>query len=100
MPNTKQAEKALRQSKKRQQENLMWKAKIKEASKAVKTPGATPDILKEQYSNLQSVLDKAAKNHSIHRNKAARLKSRSMKSANATTSKPTKSVSKRKPKSN
>ena len=79
MANTKSAEKALRQSKKRAQENLMWKEKIKALIKTMKTERTEPAILKEQYNKLQSLLDKAAKNHVMHKNKAARIKSRIVK---------------------
>lgn len=83
MANTKSAEKALRQSKKRAVENTSWKNKIKALVKSLRTSVSNPDILKEQYQRLQSVLDKAVKNKVIHKNKAARIKSEVYKAANA-----------------
>lgn len=80
MPNTKSAEKALRQSKKKRKHNLFWKKRIKTESTALKKmlQDGENDILemKKQESKVQKVVDKAAKNKVIHKNKAKRLKSR------------------------
>lgn len=79
MANTKSAEKALRQSKKRRLQNIFWKDKSRDAVKILKksllNKGADPAILKEQETALQKTLDKAVKNKAIHKNKADRLKS-------------------------
>ena len=71
MPIIKSAVKALRQDKKRAKNNMPVKKKFREAvKKARKKP--TLKNLKQAYS----ILDKAAKKKIIHKNKAARLKSR------------------------
>ncbi|OGC50542.1 30S ribosomal protein S20 [candidate division WWE3 bacterium RIFCSPHIGHO2_01_FULL_40_23] len=88
MANTKSALKALRQSKKRASENLFWKERVRSLVREIKTPTSNPDILNEQFSKLQSYLDKAVKNKVIHKNKAARLKSRVLKAAHAKSTKP------------
>ena len=79
MPNTVSAIKAVRQSERKRQNNLIWKGRIKSASKALlKSIKSKADskVLVEQFSALQKVLDKSAKNNVIHKNKASRLKSR------------------------
>lgn len=68
MPITKSAAKALKQSHKRHAQNLKTKKNVKEAIK-----GATDE---KSLSKAQSVIDRAAKTNYIHKNKAARLKSR------------------------
>ncbi len=84
MPVIKSAKKKLRQDKKRQERNKVVKDLLK---KVVKTFRANPTDV-----NLQAVYktaDKAAKNHLIHKNKAARLKSSLAKSMqNDATAKP------------
>jgi len=71
------AKKAHRGSEKKKQHNLFWKKRIKVAQKSF-VAGE-----KESLINLQSVLDKAANNKVIHKNKAARLTSRFAKKLNA-----------------
>lgn len=68
MPITKSAIKALKQSKVKAARNLDKKRAIKTALK--KTTDA------KALSKTQSILDKAVKTGYIHKNKAARLKSR------------------------
>ena len=71
MPILKSAIKKLKQSKKKRDHNRTIRAGIKvllDSFKKKPTPGA--------FSKLVSALDKAAKKNLIHRNKAARLKSR------------------------
>lgn len=71
MPIIKSAGKKLRQSLKHRDRNRAQKAKVKELVDAFKkNPTA------KAYSAAVSALDKAAKKNLIHRNKAARLKSR------------------------
>ncbi len=78
MPVTKQARKKLRKDKKRTEKNL----KIKEGfKKAVKNTRKNPTPKK--LSEAAKVIDKAAKNGTIHKNKAARLKSRLAKASKA-----------------
>lgn len=69
MAKTANAKKAHRGSEAKKQHNLFWKKRIKVAQKATPLDG-------ESYKTLQSVLDKAANNKVVHKNKAARLKSR------------------------
>lgn len=68
MPIIESAKKALKQSRKRQINNLKKKKAIQEIKKKTKSA--------KDLSKAQSVLDKAAKTGYIHKNKAARLKSR------------------------
>ncbi|MBI4099563.1 30S ribosomal protein S20 [Candidatus Microgenomates bacterium] len=71
MPILKSAIKKLRQSTKKRERNLAAKSALKnllDAFKKKPTPGV--------FSKLTSALDRAAKKNLIHRNKAARLKSR------------------------
>lgn len=71
MPVTKSAKKKLRQDKKRTVQNRMLKDALKDAvKKAQKNP--SDDTLRV----TTKLADKAAKNHLIHKNKAARIKSR------------------------
>jgi small subunit ribosomal protein S20 len=71
MPVTKQARKKLRKDQRREKQNL----KVKEGfKKAVKNTRKTPSTKK--LSEAAKVIDKAAKKGIIHKNKAARLKSR------------------------
>jgi small subunit ribosomal protein S20 len=77
MPNTKSAEKALRQSKKRRSRNLAkkdaYKAAVKEFKKLV-AAGKT-DEAKKLLPKVYQQVDKATKSGVIKKNKAARLKS-------------------------
>lgn len=70
MPNIKSAKKKLRQDAKRTKQNMTYK---KTVSKTVKKMGKMKSSdLKKAFSTI----DKAAKKGVIHKNKAARLKSR------------------------
>lgn len=71
MPVTKQARKKLRKDKKRTEKNLIVKEGFK---KSVKNTRKTPTPKK--LSEASKVIDKAAKKGIIHKNKAARIKSR------------------------
>lgn len=81
MPITKSAKKKLRKDKKRTANNLVLK---KEYKKVVKKTRKDPS--KKNLSKTSKVLDKAAKKGIIHKNKAARLKSRLAKSKSSTKS--------------
>ncbi|MFH1088603.1 MAG: 30S ribosomal protein S20 [Patescibacteria group bacterium] len=71
MPVTNSAKKKMRADARKRVTNLRQKVSVKKATKsALLTP--TPESL----SSAQKALDKAVKTHVIHRNKAARLKSR------------------------
>ncbi len=74
MPKIKAAKKALRSSVKKAKQNLDLKERFKLIAKKLhKSTGKEQEKLMSEYF---SALDKAAKNHVIHKNKAARLKSR------------------------
>lgn len=78
MPNTKSAQKAMRQNEKRRGINLAVLAKIKKAEKVVRkhvTAGKLEDAVKALHE-AYAALDKAAKKNVIHSNNAARNKSR------------------------
>lgn len=82
MPVTKSAKRALRISVRRHIENLRSKALYKKAVKlGRKAIAEGSETATELMSQAQSALDTAAKNNTIHRNKAARLKSRMAKAA-------------------
>lgn len=71
MPVIKSAKKKLKQDKKRTLVRAKTEVVLKDAvKKAVASPTA------KNVSAAESLLDKAAKKHIIHRNKAARVKSR------------------------
>lgn len=69
MAKTANAKKAHRGSLAKRQHNLFWKKRIKVARKSALANAET-------YKTFQSVLDKSVNNKVIHKNKAARLKSR------------------------
>lgn len=71
MPVTKQAKKKLRKDIKREKENDKIR---KEFKKAVKNSRSNPSVKK--LSIASKIIDKAAKKGIIHKNKAARIKSR------------------------
>ena len=71
MPITKQAEKKLRHDKHITRVNMSIRKKVR---MKIKTFRSKPD--KKTLPETYSALDKAVKNHTIHKNKAARLKSR------------------------
>lgn len=71
MPITKSAQKALRQTKRRTEKNKVWKEKLKAAIKK-----AEKEKSKETISYAFQIADKSAKVGIIHKNKAARIKSR------------------------
>ncbi len=84
MPNTKSAAKDLRQSKKSTQRNTRTKSNIKSLMKKIDKAIASGDKTKlgELVKNVQSLIDKAAKNKVIKKNNAARKKSRLLKKIN------------------
>lgn len=71
MPITAQAEKKLRHDRKRTVENKLIRDKVRILLKDARTKKS-----KKSVSLAFGALDKAAKLHTIHANKAARLKSR------------------------
>ena len=71
MPITVSAAKALRRDRRRTKVNRRYRTKLKLTLDRNKAE-ASPENLNAAYQ----ILDQAAKNHIIHKNKAARLKSR------------------------
>ncbi len=78
MPIIQSAKKALRQSTRRREKNLVRKEAFKNAIKKYKKSVADKkfDAAKTELSLVFKTLDKAAKANTIHPNKASRLKSR------------------------
>lgn len=78
MPNTKSALKAMKQSRRRREFNSQIKDSVKKSVKEVKQlikagkKSEAADVMKK----AMSALDKAAKKNVIHKNNAARRKSR------------------------
>lgn len=70
MPVTKTAKRALRGSKRKQQVNKLIMAKLEVAVRVAKRSKAKAKIL-----DAISLADRAAKKHTIHKNKAAHIKS-------------------------
>lgn len=85
MPVTKSAKRAQRVAARRREENLktkaLYKSALKTARRAIELGAAE---LGEMLSKASSALDTAAKSKGIHKNKAARLKSRLAKKAAST----------------
>lgn len=82
MPIIKSSKKSLRVGQRRKVENDLVRSKIKSAVKGAKLSiAAKKDDVAEKLETLYRELDLAAKKNVIHRNKAARLKSRITKSA-------------------
>ncbi|MEN9327566.1 MAG: hypothetical protein RI947_374 [Candidatus Parcubacteria bacterium] len=78
MPNIKSAKKKMRQDVKRETANTTYRKSVKQSVKnlsKIKTGKS-----KEELSKAYSVIDKAVKRKVLHKNKAARLKSRISKS--------------------
>ncbi len=85
MANTKSAKKNIRSSYRKWLRNRQVKGKMRSAVKAVRAAIARGDAEAAMalMPRAASQLDKAARKHVIHRNKAARLKSRLMRQINA-----------------
>lgn len=79
MPNIKSAKKRVLVAKVRNERNKAVKTELKSVLKKARAEGADATALKAAAIKL----DKAAGNGLIHKNKAARLKSRLAKKANA-----------------
>lgn len=78
MPNTRSAAKQARAAIRRRSRNTSVKSKVKNAEKSIReliTSGKKEEALKK-LSSYQSVLDKAVKVKVLHKNNAARHKSR------------------------
>ena len=84
MPNNRNAEKAMRQAEKRRLRNRSAKTALRSVVKKTKAAIAAGDQGKvaDSLKTAASEIDAAASKKFIHRNKAARLKSRLAKQAN------------------
>jgi small subunit ribosomal protein S20 len=72
---SKSALKRQRQIARRRERNLLWKSKLRQALRALRKESDTsklPQLLRE----VHSVIDRVARRNLIHKNKAARYKSR------------------------
>lgn len=89
MPLIKSAKKAIKTTKRRTEENRLVRAKIKNALKGARVAITANDKdAAEKVSKAYRELDLAAKKNVIHKNKAARLKSRLAKKLTAAPVKP------------
>lgn len=84
MPNIKSVMKDVKKSRELHERNVAVKSKIKTFVKKAKGAIATGDAeaTKQAISSASSVIDKAAEKGIIHKNAAARRKSRIMRAAN------------------
>jgi small subunit ribosomal protein S20 len=92
MANIKSAKKAIGSSKRKKTHNLSWKNRIKQAVKNLETllkSEASSDQISKSFSQAQKVLDKAAKENVLHKNKSNRLKSKFALKLKGNASKPT-----------
>ncbi len=85
LPNTRSAEKELRKAQKRRMRNLYYRSRARTFVKRVRKLLAEGKLeeAKEALRLAVSALDKAAQKGAIHKNNAARRKSRLMKLFNA-----------------
>ena len=84
MANTKSSKKDLRRIVKRRARNLGTRSALKTFVKKVRTAAATGEVAATQTALVSAIsaLDKAAQRGIIHKNQAARRKSRIAKAAN------------------
>lgn len=84
MPNIKSVIKDVKKSRERHARNIAVKSRIKTFVKKAKSTilGSDDNAILAAVSAATSVIDKAAEKGIIHRNAAARRKSRMMKAAN------------------
>ena len=89
MPITKSAKKALRQSKKRNLQNLQFKRRFKSAVKEFRQEAGAKSLEKAKnlLPRVYQAVDKAAKKGIIKKNTASRYKSRLTQLLNKTTGK-------------
>lgn len=85
MPNIKASVKSMKQDAKRRARNVFEKESIKKAKKKVLAAIAQNNLEEAMslFSTATKVIDKAAANNTIHKNNAARKKSRLAKKINA-----------------
>lgn len=83
MPNTESAKRAMRAAERRRVRNKSQRSTLKTVVKKVRaTIAAGEGESKDTLTVVIKKLDQAAAKHLIHKNKAARTKSRLMKAAN------------------
>ena len=82
MPNSKQAAKRFRQSEKRRLLNKSARSSMKTAMKKV-LGAESPETAQQSLALAMKKVDKAAKRNVIHKNTAARIKSRLSRAASA-----------------
>ena len=82
MPNVKSAEKRMRTSAKRAERNKAQRSRLRTAIKKARLADSA-EAVTPAFQEAKSLLDRAARKHLIHRNKAARLKSQLAKRAKA-----------------
>ena len=82
MPNVKSAEKRMRTNKVREQRNKSKRSRLRNALK-IAEQADTGEAAQASFLTAKSLLDRAAAKNLIHRNKAARLKSRLAAAARA-----------------
>ena len=84
MPIIESAKKRVRSSKKKEKVNRQWKDRVKNAIKDYEKLIEENNVeeAKEQLNETKSVIDKAVKNNILHKNNAARKKSRLSKMLN------------------
>jgi small subunit ribosomal protein S20 len=75
VPRTKSARKAQRQSKSRAERNRAQRSQLKSAIKKVRS-AASPDEAAKAFAQASTLLDRAGRKNIVHRNTAARQKSR------------------------
>lgn len=80
MTNSKQAAKRVRQNEEARDRNKAAKSSMKTAMKRV-LKAESPEAAKKAAPQAMKQIDKAAKNHVIHKNAAARLKSQVARAA-------------------
>jgi small subunit ribosomal protein S20 len=76
MPHTEHRKKTLRKAEKARERNRASRARFRTAVKTAKSAAAGTEGAETALRAAQALLDKAAKNRTIHPNKAARMKSR------------------------
>jgi small subunit ribosomal protein S20 len=87
LANNKSAEKRIRQNERRRVKNVMGKSAIRTAAKKIIksiTDPSNPQIILDNYKDFVKKIDKAAKINLVHKNNAARKKSRLAKKINQT----------------
>lgn len=87
MANIKSMKKDIRRNAKRRVRNLATKSALKTYVKKLRTVAASndPTDVKEATNRVNKAMDKAAQRGIIHKNQAARRKSRAMKAVNKAT---------------